>query len=431
MTRPTTWFGIACVGSAATLAVSAVPVREAAVFSAGTGAMAVVRVTAADDCRDGAAPRVSAVGVWVDGRYDHELLLFPGSGRDRYDTLLGPFAEGRHTVELRPSEFWKPTACLRPGAHAVSVVEATDPRHHFLRHAPVLELRADTVGEQNDGPLFEYVEEIREDGLRRLRYTVVFSNEDGGTQTRALLARWGRTTDIEQVYDAVLRDGRVVREEFQGPDHEIREFDGRRRGAAPVLLVATLNNMVTDRGRGVAAVRPVPESVDLSSATRESTMDSRPWVYRVMIAEMTAEGRIAEAAPTDERWLRVAPDPREHLYLEARLTLDHAAVAAWVLDRGGRRSWSHYGRDTLAINRNGWVRTAVGVGPDAASRTAEVGWACIPAAGDAVRGSCVIEAARAFAFTPDWTAGTNLVRHSTLRLRVGEESAVPGATSAK
>lgn len=394
--------------------------------------MVVVSVATTDACGSAArgpndvrADRVSAAAVWVDGRYDHELLLFPGSGRGRYETLVGPFAAGRHSVELRRSGFWNPSDCLRPDVPEVSVIDAAHPRHPLLRHAPVLELRADTVGEATDVPLFEYAEELADTGGRRLRYTVVFSNEDGGTQTRALLARWGRTTDIEQVYDAVVRDGRVVREEFQGPDHEIREFKGRRRGEAPVLLVATVNNMVTDRGRGTAVVRPVPERVDLATATRESTLDGRPWAYRVMQAEMTAEGRMAAAAPDEERWWRVAPDPREHCYMEARLTLDHAAAAAWVRTRRGQQLTSNYGRDSLAITRNGWVRTAIAVGANPGSEVEELGWSCLPLPGDAVRGSCVIEAARAFTFGPDWTIGANRIRPTTLTLRTGEEAAAP------
>ena len=39
----------------------------------------------------------------------------------------------------------------------------------------------------------------------RLRYSVVFSNEDGGTPSDRLMATWGRLTDIEYVY-AVERD---------------------------------------------------------------------------------------------------------------------------------------------------------------------------------------------------------------------------------
>jgi hypothetical protein len=405
--------------------------QQSTLFATGANAMAVLSVTTADACPGGSAARASALGVWVEGRYDHELLLFPGSGRDRYETLIGPFAAGRHSVELRPSAFWKPAPCLRTGTAAVSVVEANQPRQVFLRHAPVIELRADTVGEQTDVPLFEYVEDLAQDGVRTLRYTVVFSNEDGGTQTRALFARWGRVADIEQVYDVSLRGNQVVREDFQGPDHEIREFNGRRRGAAPVLLVATLNNMVTDRGRGIAAVRPVPDATDLSGATRESTLDSRPWAYRVMEEEMAAEGRIAAEAPNDDRWLRVAPGPREHLYLEARITRAHAAVAAWARDRNGRRFWSHYERATLAIDRNGWVRTAVAIGADPGSRVVEVGWACLPVPGDAAPGSCVIEATRAFAFGSGWTPGSNLVSPATLELRAGQEAALPGVRPAK
>lgn len=37
-------------------------------------------------------------------------------------------------------------------------------------------------------------------GHRVLEYSLVWSNEDGGTDTPALMARWGRSTDIEWIY---------------------------------------------------------------------------------------------------------------------------------------------------------------------------------------------------------------------------------------
>lgn len=431
--KPALCLALACV--AVTLKAGASRTAGPVVFTSGPASMAVLSVAATDACTDKDA-RASALAVWVDGRYDHELLLYPGSGRDRYDTLLGPFPPGRHRVDLRPSAFWRPSPCLRTGQTDISVVDADASAYPLLRHAPVLELRADTVGEQTDLPLFEYAEDAIQENVRRLRYTVVFSHEDGGTQTRALLARWGRTTDIEQIYEVSLQGDRAVREEFQGPDHETRPFAGRRRGAAPILLVATLNNMVTDRGRGVAAVRPVPEQVDLSRATRESTLDTRPWAYRVMARELAAEGRIAANAPAGDRWLRQAPDPREHVYLEARLALNGAAVAAWARDRQGRRAWSHYQLESLAIDRDGWVRSAVAIGPDAASNVADLGWVCLPArgkaatpaataqgpAGQQAHGSCTIEAVRAFVFRDGWMPGPNLVVPGTLHLSAGEEA---------
>ena len=395
-------------------------------FRTGADAMAVVAVTAKDSCQATGAARVTAAAIWVDGRYGHELLLLPGSGRETYDSLVGPLTAGQHTVELRPSEYWKAVPCLRAEGMAVAGVEPSEPRHTLLRYAPVLELRADTVGEQTDVPLFEYVESDLQAAALRLRYTVVFTNEDGGTQTRALFARWGRTTDIEQVYEAWLREGRVAREEFQGPDHEVRAFKGRRLGAAPVLLVATMNNMVTDRGRGIAAVRPVPDPVDLAGATRESTLDSRPWAYRAMQAEMAAEGRIAAGAPQDDHWMRVAPDPRDHVYFEAKLTLDHAVAAAWVQDASGRRYWSHYELESLALDRNGWVRTAVAVGPNPGSKVVQAGWACIKPAKEMVTGTCAIDATRAFAFGDNWAPGANLVAPARLELHAGEEAVIKG-----
>ena len=46
---------------------------------------------------------------------------------------------------MRPSAFWRPSACARPERTEVRVVESTGDTYSLLSHAPVLELRADTV----------------------------------------------------------------------------------------------------------------------------------------------------------------------------------------------------------------------------------------------------------------------------------------------
>ena len=396
-------------------------------LSSGPGAMAVVSVAISDRCPTPPPRRVTAVGVWVDGSYDQELLLFPGTGRTAYESLIGPLTNGRHHVELRPSDLWESAGCLSAGRVGAAAVEAGMPMHDLYRHAPVLELRADTVGEQTDAPLYAYAEQSRSAADTTWRYSVVFSNEDGGTPTRALLARWGRTTDIEQVYEITSSGGRTTREEFQGPDHVTRAFTGRRRGEAPILLVATMNNMVIDRGRGLAAVRPVPVVVDLARATRESTMDERPWAYRVMEEELASEGHIAADAPLDGEWPRLAPDPLSHVFLEARLKLDKTVAVAWVKDRNGRRLWSHYERMPLAIDRDGWVRSAVAVGTDPGDAVAEIGWACLAAPDQKPVGSCEIEATRAFVLTRDFRPGSNLVAPARFVLDAGGEARLGAA----
>ena len=65
------------------------------------------------------------------------------------------------------------------------------------------------------------------------------ANEDGGTPTDRLMATWGRTTDIEFVWASKLDAENKSREEFQGPDHELMPFKGRREGRHPLLWVAT------------------------------------------------------------------------------------------------------------------------------------------------------------------------------------------------
>lgn len=392
---------------------------------AGASAMAVLSVTVADTCPAQPPGGAAAWSVWIDGVRAHEVLAFPAIGPRRYDTLVGQLAEGRHAIELRPAPGWEPPACIAIERLDTAVHAGGTPEHELYRRAPVLELRADTIGEDSDLPLYAYAERVPADGGGAWRYSVVFSNEDGGTPTRALFARWGRTTDIEQVYEVRTAGGRVLGEAFQGPDHVTRAFSGRRQGDAPVLLVATLNNMVIDRGRSLAAVRLVPSLADLSAATRESTMDARPWVYRRMAQELAAEGRIAPDAPLDERWPRVAPDPRSHIYLEARLRLDHAVAVAWATDGAGRRYWSHYGKMPLAIDRDGWVRTAVAVGSDPAASLADAGWACLADPEAPAGGACEIEATRAFAFDAEYAPGPNLVassRHCVLK--AGEEASL-------
>jgi hypothetical protein len=393
----------------------------AATFRAGNGAMARVAVELLDACGSAAPGRATAFGIWVDGQYAHEIVVFSGVGQPSTQTLIGPLASGRHAVDVRPSAFWPAVSCVRPDRVDVSVVEPGVPGSDVLNHAPVLELRADTIGEQNDLPLYAYVEDETLNGARTLRYTTVFSNEDGGTPTRALFARWGRTTDIEAIYDVTLKDGRVAREEFQGPSHEIRPFTGRRRGAAPVLLVATLNNMVTDRGRGLVLVRPVPDVVDLARGTRESTMDSRPWAWRVMTRELEREGHVVADAPLDERWVTRAPHPRDHVYLEAELTLEHAVAAAWVRDAAGQRHWSHYERASLAIDRNGWVRCAVALDSIAVGSIVEAGWACLQAPDDTAPGRCRIESSRVFVVGADGVPGTSVSEPAVAQLRAGDE----------
>jgi hypothetical protein len=283
---------------------------------------------------------------------------------------------------------------------------AQAPQSAVIGRAPALWVRADTVGTSSDLPLLMYAEDARVNGTGVLRYSVIFSNEDGGTATPALLARWGRTSDIEMMYEEEWRDGRMIAAHYQAPDHKIVEYRGLREGDHPTLVDATLNNVFLDRGRSAVRVTMVPVLVDLQAATRESVMDKEPWTYRRMADELQEEGKTS-----------VYGDVREYLYVEAKLTLEDAAVAASAKGPDGTWRTSDRGLKELAVDRNGWVRIAI-----PASRSAtDVAFQCYPARTSP--GRCRVELSRVLslddAYKPVVRPGAG-----TLDLKTGEMKAV-------
>lgn len=367
---------------------------------------------------------VTAMTLEIDGKPNCQILLLPGSGRERYDALVGPLAPGRHVLQVAGSDLWAPDPRISVARLTARVVTSADSDYDRLRLAPRLQLRADTVGEATDVPLLSYVEEDAVDRGRRFRYSVVFSNEDGGTSTRALMARWGRATDIELAYEVVIApDGSLVSELFQGPDHDLLRFKGKRMGAHPLLLVASLNNIFLDRGRGAALVAPAPITVRPDAGTRESVMDAHPWAYRAMTKELEREGKLAPGR--GQKREMVVEDPRRYLYLEARLRLERAAVAARATLADGTSRTSHEGDARLAIDRDGWVRTAIRL--DADPPLASMAWECLPRGDTLDQARCEIEATRAFRLDDSYRVGPNLLEPALLRLRGGQSGSLKPA----
>src|SRR6266850_3667441 len=352
--------------------------------------------------REGA--EAAALLISVDGVYNLDLLLWAGDELFQYRLMLGHLTKGKHTVSValnlprsaakaQLAEVKSLLPLLLAPAHRSGA--ATEDQF-ALAHSPVLYARANTIDHFTDIPLLMYYEILRvapdrlESGLVRptgaqvsslngrgnkpgsagtdliVRYTVVFTNEDAGTQTLALMARWGRGTDIERAYEVRLRDGKIVEETYQGVSHETKAFTGSKiEGQHPLLAVASDNNNFSDLACSAVRFAPLPVRADLETATRESVMDRYPQTYRVMTEELTREGRIREV-PAD---INTIADPREYLYIEATSEQKGAALAfdVKVAGRPGVFS-SDMGNSRLRIDRSGNFRTAVrlpkGVSPD-------------------------------------------------------------------
>ena len=177
----------------------------------------------------------------------------------------------------------------------------------------------------------------RRRAARSFRYSVIFTNEDGGTPTDRLMATWGRTTDIEYVYSVeVDARGRHRRRGIPGArSTKCCRSAARREGRHPLLWVSTENNMVLRRR---ATSRPLCAGAACSSistgVSREAVMDAQPVALRRDGAG--AARAKARSSTTRRRATGQDPGPAPVRLLEACGEVGNAALAFAV---GVRDAW--------------------------------------------------------------------------------------------
>lgn len=287
--------------------------------------------------------------IEVDGKTQQQLMLYAGARRQRYSVFLGNLPPGDHKVTVKAKGIVE---------HSITTEQAPA----WAAFAPVLFERQNAIGKFTDIPLLTYVEELSEANQKILQYTVIFSNEDGGTSTRSLMARWGRTTDIEYVYRAYLKpDGTLDKAIIQSRGHKDIEFKGPFFGTHPMLMPVTDNNMVAGEGPSAVRYQPAPVLADLTQASRETVMDANPITWLVMTSELVRESKLRPYGV--ERGEDIS-DPRNYLYVEAKVEPGKAAVAFVVLHRNGQYYYSHKGRTRDAIERPGYVRSTIEFPPN-------------------------------------------------------------------
>ena len=141
------------------------------------------------------------------------------------------------------------------------------------------------------------------------------------------------------------RVAEVTAARYQAPDHHVLEYAGARQNDHPTLVDATLKTCFSIAAAPRWGSRWCRRSSTSNRPLASRCMDGAPWVYRRMADELQEEGKTA-----------VYGDVREYLYVDAKLTLSDAAVAA--VARGADGTWrsSDRGIKELAVDRNGWVR---------------------------------------------------------------------------
>jgi hypothetical protein len=164
-----------------------------------------------------------------------------------------------------------------------------------------------------------------------LRYTVFLSDEDNqvnSADTNAQMARYGRTTDIEWIYDVELdADLKTVRESYQGMLHFSYSFRGDylpswQTQSHPILYNYNLddNNVFVDSSYAwfdhfynpkqkfrTVGHHLVPRMRMNNPHARERIMFANPWTFKVSEAELQRQGKPA-ISPKDQLFVLVRGD---------------------------------------------------------------------------------------------------------------------------
>lgn len=359
--------------------------------------------------REGAYAR-----VLVNGKLAAHLPVFLGAQPLTQPILLGHLPAGKHQITVERDPRTPNGIELKTGPIKVRTFAPGDPEHQMMAHAPILFARRDDLL-FSDVPLLAYCERTRDrsTGRTTLEYTIIFSNEDGGTSTRALMARWGRTTDIEYVYRVTFDSaGQRLSGIIQTRGHADVEFAGEREGDHPLLGVVTENNMVAPEGRSAIRWAPAPVPADLANSSRELVMDQAPWTYRVAAEELEREGKLRAFGAIDGQNIS---DPRHYLTFEARILSRDARISPAVRLRTGPWRSAHLGRPDYAVERPGWARMSIELPPGTqAAGIAELGFTCLTEPPNSrkpapLAGTCTVEAIGAvFLLNPDYTPGPSL-----------------------
>ena len=311
----------------------------------------------------------ATVTLEIDGKYNQDIILFSGAENFDYRVLPGRLSAGEHQfrVVLNASQSAPNASKAVINAAAIAPkIQGKTPEPLAFAHAPILYARPDTVGKFSDVPLLMWYEIIKDGSAQTIRYSIIFTNEDGGTQTAALMARWGRVTDIEWICEVKLdAQGKVLSEVFQGTNHRTLPFKGRYEAQHPVYIVASRNNNFSDQlPEMLPALRfaLAPVAFDTANNSREVLMDQNPWTYRLMYDEMLREGKIAnDAEVIGAAGLGIKMlDPRRYLYFDGSSTNTNSALSFAVKLKGDTRWYaSDLGQSYFRIDRSGWFRSTV------------------------------------------------------------------------
>ena len=266
----------------------------------------------------------SCLSIAIDNEwesYNQDIILFSGNNLYNYKVSLGFFEAGTHTIQFK-FDYNKSSQ----GAELIYIDSINIIDMHYtgidtdvFLYSPILygrDILAWNESTYTDIPLILWHEIINEGNYKIIRYSLIFSNEDSrlGIGLSDLMYSYGRTTDIEWLYEVRLNDqGEIINEKFQGPNHIDTPFEGEKINNHPILKNATLNCNFVDEGASNYKFFLSPALTLENEETRETLMDNNPWSYAIMGKELIRENSYEEFQ--DPLTVEIS-DVRNYLYIE-------------------------------------------------------------------------------------------------------------------
>ena len=317
----------------------------------------------------------AVLSVFVDGKYDQDVVLWGGERATRYALLLGKMNVGDHALTFQYAKD-KST----PGAHGIRLINVSTANISYSasdnlvrwanQYAPILIGRDGLTNNHDDTPLALFYEHSTDAGkVTTIQYGYVFSNEDGGdaSQPARQQARWGRLTDIQHVFTTRIDvQGKLISEEYEAAGHIICPFKGEHDSDHPLIVTCTDNNLVSDHGDGPLRFK-MPADYELRACEpMGELMRKNPAWFQTMEQELIREDKIdfdlngSLINGTKLFQEHKMGDPKDYLYVQYyAVNAETSPLAAKVRLRSGAELTSDFGIDTVALNNDGWNQTAV------------------------------------------------------------------------
>ena len=196
------------------------------------------------------------VSLFINGEHNQDIVIYNGDVNHIYKQAIGYLSEGEYTIELF---FDYNKSSLNASIVHLDSINLIDSNligvdSDVIKYSPILygrDIFAWNESNHTDIPLILYYDISYDNNIKTITYSLIFSNEDSrvGIGLSDMMLSWGRTTDIEWVYQISLTDeGQIINEIFQGAGHTPTTFNGEKFGTHPYLINATANCNFSDTG---------------------------------------------------------------------------------------------------------------------------------------------------------------------------------------